>query len=277
MLRKSFAPAIAALLLLFLLCGFAAAEEAEQIPATPTDLECAHIHTKTITYFFDAPLYTPVSSASHRVSGPATVDTVCVDCGKVLATERADAEEIRPHRMKKGVCALCGYREKSPAWSVEEMDKDLPGERTFYAREDGDAEGLLSMTLSGVDLVALQNANISTVLVRGERGIAAIALEVPEMRAQAEINNAELYMELEEQEDGSFFAGVSLLSGPEERKPAGDDGISLRFYRQQKEEVRVSVAPANEDRLVEAPGTWNDNGFWSVPYVEEGTYFLLQQ
>ena len=30
------------------------------------------------------------------------------------------------------------------------------------------------------------------------------------------------------------------------------------------------------DTLIEAEGVWNEKGYWSVPYVEEGTYFLLQ-
>jgi len=276
MIRKLFALAVAALLLPGLLCGAAAEEQPEQIPATPTDLVCDHLNTKTIIYFYDSPLYTSVSSASHRVSGSATVETVCVDCGEVLSSETANAEEIRPHSMKKGVCALCGYREKTKA-KTSGREKDLPGERTIYAQKDNSAEGLMTLTLSTIDLDALARANVATVLVRGERGTAAIALEVQEMRALAKTNGADLYLELEEQEDGSFFAGVCLVSGNSEKTDAGEEGVSLRFYQEIKEEVRASVAPVNEDRLVETSSTWNDRGFWTVPYVREGTYFLFQK
>ena len=275
MIRKSFVFAVAAALLTCLLCGLAAAE-GDPALATPTDLECAHPNTKTIIYFFDSPLYTPVSSASHRVSGPATVQKVCEDCGEVLESwQENNAEEIRPHRMKKGVCALCGYREKSPAALISAVN-DLPGERTFYARQEDGAQGLMSLTLSNVDLVALENAHITTVLVRGERGIAAIALEVAEIRVQTELNHANLYLELEEQEDGSFFAGVCLITDPGEKKAAGEEGITLRFYQEQKEDVRASVATVDGDGMLEAASSWNENGFWTVQYVQEGTYFLLQ-
>ena len=39
---------------------------------------------------------------------------------------------------------------------------------------------------------------------------------------------------------------------------------------------RASVAPADRDALIEAESVWNERGYWSVPYLEEGTYFLLQ-
>ena len=106
MIRKSFVSAMAALLLLVLL-PFPGTAEADKAPATPTDLACLHEHVKTTIYFFDSPAYTLISAASHRVSGQATIETACLDCGEVLSSEwTSSAEEIRPHRMKKGVCAL---------------------------------------------------------------------------------------------------------------------------------------------------------------------------
>ena len=109
MTRKRF---VSAILMLLLFISAAAAAEAPT-PATPTDLACLHEHTKTTVYFFDSPSYTPVNADSHRVYGPATVETVCLDCGEVLSSETVDsAEEIRSHSFKKGVCALCGYRLK---------------------------------------------------------------------------------------------------------------------------------------------------------------------
>ena len=76
-------------------------------------------------------------------------------------------------------------------------------------------------------------------------------------------------------EDGSFFAGVFLVSDSGKLRPAGT-GITLRFYRTSKSDVRIALAPAGADTLVEAESVWNEKGYWSVSYLEEGTYFLLQ-
>ena len=273
MMTKRIAFAIG-LLLLFSLCSGAAGAE-EPVPATPTDLACLHEHTKTTIYFFDSPAYTPVDVESHQVSGPATIETVCLDCGELLSSETVDnAEEIRPHSMKKGACVLCGYRPKAKA--PEERPTDAPGEMTIIAQEDDSADGLLTLTLTNTDLYEMETASVSTVLVRGRTGDTAVALVVPDVLGQTEQAGADLYLQLAEREDGSFFAGLYLVSGPGEKTEPEDEGISLRFYRQNLSNVRVSLAPADEDTLIEAEGVWNEKGYWSVPYVEEGTYFLLQ-
>ena len=259
-------------LLLFAFPVFAAAEP---VPATPTDLDCPHEHVRTTIYFFDSPLYMAVSEEAHRVSGPATVESVCLDCGKLLSSElAANAEEIRPHSMKKGVCALCGYRQKEPAETP--VPADLEGERTLYAQEDANAKGLLEMTLSREDLSELKNEGIITALIRGETGTTAVALQVDDMLTQVEQAGAVLYAELEEQEDSSCFAGLFLVSGSDERTAPAEDGIALRFYRERTAGSRAAFAPVDSDRLREAESLWNDYGYWSVPYLEEGTYFILQ-
>ena len=263
-------------ILVFLLAVpvFSAGAE-DPVPATPTDLTCNHTHTRTTIYFFDGPAYTSVSPTSHRVTGPAAVETVCEDCGEVLSYETVDmAEEIRPHSMKKGVCALCGFRVRSAL--ADKLPEDLPGERTIFAQADENSEGLLTLTLTGADLTALERANITTALVRGETGTTAIALKVPEIRGQTEKTGADLYIELAEREDGSFFVGLYMVSEPGEKTPPEDEGITLRFYQETRADVRVSLAPVDTDRLVETESTWDEHGYWSVPYLEEGTYFLLQ-
>ena len=180
MMRRSFAFAILTLLLFVFLSGTAGAEEAD--PATPTDLDCAHEHVKTTIYFFDSPSYISISSVSHRVSGPAAVETVCLDCGKTLSSETvSNAEEIRPHSMKRGVCALCGYREKA---RTENPVADMPGERTLFAEQDEKAKGLMTLTLTRTDLSVLNRADIGTVLVRGETGCAVVVLDVAEILSQ---------------------------------------------------------------------------------------------
>ena len=273
MIRKKTVFAIGLLLLFCFVSGPAGAEE--PAPATPTDLACKHEQTKTTIYFYDSPAYTPVNSDSHRVSGPAAVEKVCLTCGEVLSAWTAsEAEEIRPHSIKKGVCVLCGYRMTGQA--ENERPEDEPGERTVIAPEDENTEGLFTLTLTGEELYEMQSASVSTVLVRGETGDAAIALSIPEMLNQMNGTGADLYLQFVEQEDGSFFAGLYLVSGGSDRTVPEDRGITLRFYRRNLNNVRVSLAPADQDTLIEAEGEWNEKGYWSVPYLEEGTYFLLQ-
>ena len=71
-------------------------------------------------------------------------------------------------------------------------------------------------------------------------------------------------------------AGMFLVEDSGDRSQPGSDGITLRFYRQSKADVRISLAPVGEDDLIETDGVWNEKGYWSVPYLQEGTYFLLQ-
>ena len=273
MTRKMLAFAIGMLLLCAGFCA-ACAEEEGKTPATPTDLSCLHEHTKTTIYFYDSPAYSALNANSHRVSGPAAVETVCEDCGAQLSYETVSyVEEVRPHTMKKGVCVLCGYR--TAAKAKEDFFEDAPGERTVYAQEDAEAAGLLTLTLTTEELAKLEQDDVVTLLVRGETGEDAVALAVTEVRVQTEQAEEDLYVQFAEQEDGSFFAGV-FLGKAEEKRKVPEEGISLRFYRDKRAEVRVAMAPAATEELAEAEGEWNDRGFWTVNYTEEGTYFLLQ-
>ncbi len=272
MTRKNLAFAISVLLLFSLLSGAAGAEEPSV--ATPTDLACAHEHTKTTIYFFDGPAYTSNGADSHTVSGPATVVTVCLDCGETLSSETVDnAEEVRPHSMKKGACALCGYRPKTKAAAPRATD--APGERTIIAQEDGTADGLLVLTLTDEDLYRMESENIAVILVRGRDGDTAVALNVADLLGRIGQSDMDLSLQLAERRDGSLFANLNLV-GPGRQTVPADTGVTLRFYRPNRSEVRVSMAPADEDALIETRGVWNDGGYWTVPYTEEGTYFLLQ-
>ena len=276
MTRKRCASALLLLLLCVLFSGAAGAEQPAL--ATPTDLDCTHEQTKTIIYFFDSPAYTSLDSDSHRVSGPATVAVVCTECGEVLSSETVgNAEEIRPHRLKRGICVLCGYKDKSdePDGAME-IPAEMPGERFIIAEEDEDTQDLLNLTLTGEDLRALSDEGVKVVLVRGKAGDAAVALDVQEMLKQIGPSGAKLFLELAEWEDGSLFAGVFLADDSETRNQPDGEGITLRFYRQSRADTRISFAPVGEDSLIETEGEWNEYGYWSVPYLQEGTYFLLQ-
>ncbi len=273
MTRKNIACAILLLLLFSLFSGAAGAEDPD--PATPTDLDCLHERTKTIIYFFDSPLYASMDAKFHRVTGPATVETVCEDCGEVLASETVgNAEQIRTHNMKKGVCALCGYKDRTEP-KPREKAATIPGERVIIAQEDS-AGGLLNLTLTTAELYQLAGEDITTILVKGNAGDAAVALNVTEVLAWTETAGADLYLEIAEREDGSFFAGLYLTDESGEKTQADGDGVTLRFYRQSKVNVRISLAPAGSDDLTELESVWNEKGYWSVPYLQEGTYFLLQ-
>ncbi len=272
MTRKSIVFAI--LLLLFILLSGAAGAEEPGL-ATPTDLACAHEKTKTTIYFFESPAYTSVNKETHRVSGPGDIETVCLDCGETLSYETVEnAEEIRPHSMKKGKCVLCGFRDNAGA--AKTAPASVSGERKVVAREEGNTKGLLTLTMTNEDLYELTGENVYTVLVQGKTGNAAVALNVTEMLGQTENTGADLKLELAEQEDDSIFASLYLVSDSGSRSQPGNAGITLRFYRQTKSNVRVSLAPAGEDSLIETEAVWNEKGYWSVPYLQEGTYFLLQ-
>ena len=266
------------LLLLFVLPVVAGAEESQedQAVATPTDLVCPHEHTRTIYYYFDSPNYTSLSATSHRVNGPATAETVCEDCGALLSSEIVDnAEEIRPHSMKKGVCALCGYRQKVEETGADNItQRNGSGERTVAAQRD--ESGIYTLTLSQQDLAAFTNARVKTVLVQGKTGGVVVAMNVATIRDEAEKAGASVLLEMTEQADGSFFAALFLVKGGRRSKPK-NAGISLRFYREQKQELRFSVAPSDTEQMNETDAAWNEDGYWSVPYVEEGTYFPLQK
>ena len=277
---------VTALLLAALLAvsGLCAAEE---MPATPTDLTetdtepesgteptpvCAHENVSKVIYFFDSPSYTSLSAASHRVSGPGVVAVVCRDCGATLSEETVDnAEEIRPHSMKKGVCALCGYRAPTEA---KQEKRDAPGERTLAAQPDGN--GLLFLTLTEQDLAALENAKVRTILVRGEHGKAVVAVDVKEIRQETGREAASFSIEMAEQEDGSLFAGLSLSNAPGRKDELDIEGVTLRFYEDKAPALKIALDPTDGDPLTEADGVWNEAGYWTVPYVSEGYYLVVK-
>lgn len=242
----------------------------ESAPATQTDLGCLHEHRGSVIYFFDSPQYISISAASHRVFGPAVVETVCLDCGETLSADTvSNAEEIRPHTIKKGVCPLCGYRQKLTAG---ELRQDAPGERTLVAQPDG--SGLLLLTLTEQDLTALDRAKVDTVLVRGVEGRAVIALDVQDALKESGKKEAPLSLEMAEQEDGSLFASL-MFTGV--RKVAPETGFAtLRFYVEKSSGLRIAVTEPDGSDLTEEAATWQEAGYWYVPYLREGDYILVR-
>lgn len=275
MIRKLLMAA-AVLLALLVLAGPGAAE---QMPATPTDLtpkapepDCPHENVTSVIYFFDSPSYTSLSAATHKVSGPAVVAKICADCGAELEEETVDSiEEIRPHSMKKGVCALCGYRQESAAVPDK---RDAPGERTLAAQPDG--SGLLFLTLTEQDLAALENAKVKTLLVRGEHGKAEVAVDVKEIRQETQLEIASFSIEIAEQEDGGLFAGLSLSNAPGRKDELDIDGVTLRFYEEKGPALEILLDPTDGDGVMQTEGVWSENGYWIVPYICEGYYLVIR-
>lgn len=273
MTRKLFAFAIMSLVLCVV---YTCAAAEQKVPSTPTDLGCAHEHTKTTIYFFDSPAYEAMGEDSHKVSGPADIETVCLDCGEVISSRTTDnAEEIRSHSMKNGVCVLCGFHREVQA-EPEDRPAGRSEEKTLYARQDTSVKDLQTLTLSSEDLSALEASGASVLLIRGKNGSAAIALGVSDILAQAEADDADLYLELAEREDSSLFAGLYLISASGERRELSGDGIKLRLYQENRPGIRASVVTADSDMLVETEVEWDGNGYWTIQYLEEGTYFILQ-
>ena len=264
--------AVILLVLLTLFCGLSLAEETAATPTDLTEPVCAHLNVSTVIYFFDSPSYTSLSAASHRVNGPGVVAEICRDCGAVIREETADnAEEIRPHSMKRGVCALCGYRAQTEA---KQDKKDAPGERTLLAQPDGN--GLLFLTLTEQDLAALENAKVKTLLVRGEHGRAVVAVDVREIRQETGREAASFSIEISEREDGSLFAGLSLSNAPGRKDELDIEGVTLRFYEEEEPQLRIALDPSDGDPMTETDGVWDENGYWTVPYVSEGDYMVIR-
>ena len=60
------------------------------------------------------------------------------------------------------------------------------------------------------------------------------------------------------------------------REEPDGEGISLRFYQENRADVQVSLVLADSDEPVKTETVWNENGYWSVQYLEEGTYMILR-
>ena len=113
-------------------------------------------------------------------------------------------------------------------------------------------------------------------LVRGEHGKAVVAVDVKEIRQETEREAASFSIEMAEREDGSLFAGLSLSNAPGRKDELDIEGVTIRFYGEKDEDLRVALDPTDGDKLTETDGQWDDSGFWFVPYVSEGNYVVIR-
>ncbi len=104
---------------------------------------------------------------------------------------------------------------------------------------------------------------------------AAVALNVSDLLGRIGQYDMDLLLQLAERPDGSLFANLNLV-GPGKWTVPADTGVTLRFSRSDRTEVRPSVTPTAGEFMIGVLGVWNDDGYWTIPYTEEGTYFLLQ-
>ena len=279
-----------ALVLLLALCLFAAipysgAESdpaAEELPtvATPTDLECAHEQTHSV-YYFDEPWYTPYNAFYHRVSGSATVQTVCDECGEVLSTRYRESVSVnRRHSFKKGVCILCGQVETGAA----NVNRDAPGERTVFFPPEEVGEAGEPLLLTRKDLQTLKNEEIEWLILRSADGETAIAMGVQEALERVEKRNPDafLYAQLLPSEDEGMRTELAIgLREPDGKESltawdgSGDpEEVMLRFYRENAD--HLTLMPEGESAL---DAIWVDRdapleGFWTVPWSGNGAFKL---
>ena len=271
------------LLLALSLLLSAALSAAEEVPATPTDLDCPHEHIREV-FYFDSPGYLPLDNETHMVYGSAVVETMCEDCGKVLSSEyRADAEETRRHTFKKGACVLCGAKEPENPVSPEDTtsSKDLPGEATVVPMPEKEGDPRNVVVLTEEDLTAWEEMEITTLVIRPENGSAAIALPVTPIREEMEDRNVPLRAEMETGEDGVLRASLTF-EDPDTDEAPQSEGISLRFYLDYAPEKLVAFQPEDPAaEKTEFPAAWIETqqlslSYWSLPWQGNGLYTPVQ-
>lgn len=267
-----------ALLAVLLLLGCAAfAEEAgEEQPeptplpavATPTDL-CAHEHTKIVRYF-DAPVYRPLDAENHTVSGRATVQTVCIDCGAILSSSvDNNAEETKPHVFRKGKCSLCG-REGGPQQKAVAPATEF----VVILEEDEDTPNQYFCTLTGSDLESAAD----TLVLRPEGCDTALALQTNPLREEIDRTGGTLTAEIEQPAPGDVSASIRLYNGEGEEAVPETREISLRIYSENAgSPLTVSYTdPEGETSREEAswvtPANRDAESYWNVTWLGDGMY-----
>ena len=240
----------------------AAAEE--DVPlSTPTDL-CPHENTETV-YYFDAPIYRPLDEATHLVTGRATVEEHCVDCGTVLSvTVEDDAEEVKDHIFRRGQCVLCGF-EGGPAPVVQEVV------RTVDPDEENENRFFCVFTVSD-----LENAGDILVLRAGEYR-PAVALQTQKLVSRMDRGDT-LSVEMLVKDGNTVTVSVHITA--ENGKVNAPDGefLSLRFYGGKADDP-ITVRWTNmedEKDTAEQQASWVDGGnggyYMAFPYLGDGTY-----
>ena len=251
----------AALLAAAVPAGFACAEAPLEL-ATQTDL-CAHENTELVYYFEDTPVYRSISPYTHMASGPATVETVCADCGATLAVEyEEDAQEINPHIFRKGRCVLCGRESLAAAAARETVIDLIP------------AEGMENVYTAALDAAALADAT-ELVVLRTEALNVAVVMETDELKAMLERTGTSLAATFTGKE-GERSADIALAfldaDGKAMEETAPDpQWTSMRIWCKRTISPRVSFVNT-EGEASEVQPAWSDAGYYTVPWMGNGSY-----
>lgn len=285
-MKKWFSVLAAALLLL---CGaFPAAAEEGLSPSTPTDL-CAHEHIRTV-YYFDNPVYSSLNSAEHRVTGRASAEEVCEDCGEVLsAFVVEEAEEVHPHIFRWGYCALCGRADPNPTRAPATPTPEPPKETVrLLPPEEGDPLCFRCV----VTPRDLEDAGEALVL-RPEEG--AVALSLKPEKLLPEVNRAGGCLAAEFREGENQAAVFLRLLDAEEHpadpedpaawseaivlricQPEQESPLQVTFQAGSEEDSESASEPASEAEAEEAnwiaPEAEGEEGFWQFPWLGNGVY-----
>lgn len=268
----------ALLVALFLFsCAISFAEEAEEIPeeievpvidiATPTDL-CAHIHTHT-DYYFDAPVYRPLNADYHLVSGRATIQEICDDCGAVLSTNiEKNAETEFPHVFRWNQCVLCGYESRQQTGSAEEASSEL----ILLLHADEEVPNQYFCTLTGQDL----ESSADTLVLWPEDCETAIALQTERLREEMDRTGGTLTAEIESPGSGDMTASVRLYTAEGQESAPDAEELSLRIYSTfNGEPLTVSYTDA-EGETSKEEASWvtpeDMDAYWSVSWMGDGNY-----
>lgn len=258
-------------------CAVSLAEETEEIPeepvvtipvlATSTDL-CAHEHIHT-DYYFDAPVYRPLSAELHIVAGRATVQEICDDCGAVLSTylER-DAETTYPHVFRRDQCVLCGYEGGQQA----ALAGDASSELILLLHADEDIPNQFFCTLTGQDL----DASADTLVLRPEGCETAIALQTERLRQEIDRTGGTLTAEIEAPGSGDLTASVRLYTAYGEESAPDAQELSLRIYSAfDGETLLVSYTDPEGGKSEEKASRVTpaeSEAYWSVSWLGDGNY-----
>lgn len=249
-------------------CSLSLAEEGPEILpyATITDL-CPHEHTHT-DYYFDAPTYRPLSGRVHTVSGRATVQEICDDCGTVLSSKvERDAETTFPHVFRRDRCVLCGYERKGiPA-------EELPVERIFLLPVNEETPNQFFCILTGQDL---EDAAADILVLRPEDCEAAIALQTEPLWEEMNRTGSTLTAEIESPGAGEVNAFVRLYTAEGVETFPTAEQLSLRIYNDEEGETLpvTYTDPEGEMTEAEAPRVTPEESdpYWSVTWLGDGTY-----
>lgn len=255
------------LLSLLLLLPCLAGAEGPLPRSTETDL-CPHENVRSV-FYFDSPVYRSVNVYNHSVSGPATVQEVCEDCGAVLSSVvRMNATEIREHIYRRGSCVLCG-REAPQREEAASREKVIP----IAAQEEEPDKFICA--LSAMDL---REAG-EVLVLRPEEGVFALEVQVKPLQVQMDTGGGNLIAELSEPL-GARQLTASVRWMDEDGTPiTPDDGmIALRVYDEQAEESLTVMyagpeeAVGRESAVKIRPEGENEEDYWSVTWLGDGTY-----